>query len=253
MSRRKTRRRSKQFPELDTTEETQPLRTIEQEPPNCLNFRINHKFTPTLNQKQFNKYAFDPATQIIFCEGPAGTAKTYYAAYAALEMLKEGRIGDIIYVRSIVESARKAMGSLPGEVNDKFKPWMKPLLEKCDELIGTRTTNELIKQNLIRCEPVNYLRGSTFKDCAVIVDETQNLEMSEIITIITRIGVGCKMFFLGDSIQSDIQKNCFERVKKNFSDQSCVDKGIQSITFTEEDITRSEILKFIISRIKLLK
>ena len=191
--------------------------------------------------------------QIVFCEGPAGTSKTYYAAYTSLRMLKEGKIDEIIYVRSIVESARKAMGSLPGEVNDKFRPWMKPLLEKCDELIGISVTNDLIKQNLIRCEPVNYLRGGTFKNCAVIVDETQNLELAEIITVITRIGVNCKMFFLGDAIQSDILKNCFERVKKNFSDQECIDRGIQSITFTEDDITRSEILKFIVGRIKLLK
>jgi len=255
MSNKKFRKRSRHYPELDLEENptSSKIKAPKIESDLGLAFKINQRFTPTPRQQKFLEYALDPTTQMIFCEGPAGTTKTYYAAYVGLRLLKEKKVNEILYVRSIVESARKAMGSLPGEVGDKFRPWMKPLLEKCDELIGTHTVDDLIKRNLVRCEPVNYLRGSTFKDCVVIVDETQNLELSEIITIMTRIGTNCKMFFLGDSFQSDIFKTCFERVKNNFSDPECEAKGIRTVAYTEEDIVRSEILKFIVSRLNRLK
>ena len=219
----------------------------------ALSFHVKTPFKLTDNQNEFINMSSSPDTNIIICDGPAGTSKTFCAVNVALRMLQKKEVGHIIYVRSIVESAARKLGSLPGEVDDKFKPWILPFLEKCDELIDQYVTDSLIKDEYISCIPVNFLRGTTFKDCVVIVDESQNLEMSEIITILTRFGVNCKMFIIGDTLQSDINKSCFKSIFNTFSDEKSKENGIQTFKFTEDDILRSKILKFIINKVSNLK
>lgn len=219
----------------------------------ALSFNIKTPFKLTDNQNEFINISSAKDTNIIICDGPAGTSKTFCAVNVALKMLQKKEIEHIIYVRSIVESAARKLGSLPGEVDDKFKPWIMPFLEKCDELIEPYVTDSLIKDEYISCVPVNFLRGTTFKDCVVIVDESQNLEMSEIITILTRFGVNCKMFIIGDTLQSDINKSCFKSIFNTFNDEKSKDNGIQTFKFTEDDILRSKILKFIINKVSNLK
>ncbi|NCZ64375.1 MAG: hypothetical protein EBY62_11435, partial [Cellvibrionales bacterium] len=102
-------------------------------------FKIETKYDLTPVHKSFTEMCFSNNTKIAFVDGPAGTAKTYCAAYVALNMLKAHRVDEIIYIRSIIESASKSMGSLPGEVDDKFLPWTLPLQEKLSELISSAT------------------------------------------------------------------------------------------------------------------
>ncbi len=218
-----------------------------------LNFKIQERYPLTDRQKQFIELSQADTTKIMICDGPAGTSKTYSAVYVALNLLKQKKIDQILYVRSIVESASKKLGSLPGEVDEKFKPWSLPLLEKCDEFIGMSMTNSLIADEYIHCIPVNYLRGSTFRNSVVIVDEAQNLEMAEIITVITRYGHNCKMFVIGDSLQSDIHKTCFKRMCDVFRGDDSKHQGIHSFTFTNDDIVRDELLKFIVKKMPDLK
>jgi phosphate starvation-inducible protein PhoH and related proteins len=216
-------------------------------------FKIDQKFHFNENHKKFVEKAFDEGTNILFADGPAGTAKTYCATYVALSMLKSRKVEEIWYIRSIVESATRKLGSLPGEVDDKFKPWSIPLLEKCDELIGTHMSNLLMEQNYIKCVPVNFLRGSTFANSVVIVDEAQNLELGELITVLTRFGRNCKLFIIGDSRQADIPKSGFEKILKAFDDDDGHEHGVHMFKFTEEDITRSKLLKFLVKKISTIK
>lgn len=218
-----------------------------------LNFKIEQKFHFNEHHKAFVDKAFDESTHILFCDGPAGSSKTYCATYVALTMLRDKKIDEILYIRSIVESATRKLGSLPGEVDDKFKPWSIPLIEKCDELVGKQITNMLFENEYLKCTPVNYLRGSTFSNCAVIVDEAQNLEHSELVTILTRFGRNCKMFVIGDSLQSDIQKSGFKTIMTGFDSNESHDHGISAFHFTEDDITRSKLLKFIVKIIATIK
>ena len=88
-----------------------------------LNFKIDQKFHLNDHHKAFVEKAMDDSSQIIFCDGPAGSSKTYLAVYVALTMLRDKKIDEIVYIRSIVESATRKLGSLPGEVDEKFKPW----------------------------------------------------------------------------------------------------------------------------------
>jgi len=218
-----------------------------------LNFKIDQKFHFNDHHKSFVDTAFDDSSHILFCDGPAGSSKTYCATYVALSMLKEKKIDEIIYIRSIVESATRKLGSLPGEVDDKFKPWSIPLVEKCDELVGKQVTNVLFEGEYLKCIPVNFLRGSTFQNSVVIVDEAQNLEHSELVTILTRYGKNCKLFVIGDSLQSDIQKSGFKNIMNGFDSEESKNNGIHVCHFTEDDITRSKLLKFIVKVIASLK
>ena len=219
-----------------------------------LNFKIDQKFHFNERHKALVDKAMDDATQIVFCDGPAGSSKTYCAVYVALTMLKEKKADEIIYIRSIVESASKKLGSLPGEVDEKFKPWSIPLMEKCDELVGKQITNMLFEGDYMKCIPVNFLRGSTFANSVVIVDEAQNLEHSELVTILTRFGKNCKLFVIGDTRQSDIhEKSGFERIMNAFDTDESHNHGICAFHLTEEDITRSKLLKFIVKIISTIK
>lgn len=218
-----------------------------------LNFKIDQKFHLNDRHKAFVEQALNDSSQIMFCDGPAGSSKTYLAVYVALSMLRDKKIDEIVYIRSIVESATRKLGSLPGEVDEKFKPWSIPLIEKCDELVGKQVTEMLFNSDYLKSIPVNFLRGSTFMNNVVIVDEAQNLEHSELVTILTRFGKNCKLFVIGDSLQSDIQKSGFEKIMKAFDTDDSHTEGIHAFHFTEEDITRSKLLKFIVKVISTIK
>jgi phosphate starvation-inducible PhoH-like protein len=218
-----------------------------------LNFKIDQKFHLNDHHKAFVEKAMDGSSQILFCDGPAGSSKTYLAVYVALSMLRDKKIDEIVYIRSIVESATRKLGSLPGEVDEKFKPWSIPLIEKCDELVGKHITEMLFNSDYLKSIPVNFLRGATFTKNVVIVDEAQNLEHSELVTILTRFGKNCKLFIIGDSLQSDIQKSGFEKIMKAFDTEQSHENGINAFHFTEEDITRSKLLKYIVKVISTIK
>ena len=111
----------------------------------------------------------------------------------------------------------------------------------------------LFENEYLKCTPVNFLRGATFTNSVVIVDEAQNLEHSELITILTRFGKNCKLFVIGDSLQSDIQKSGFKNIMGGFDSEESKDHGIHVFHFSEDDITRSKLLKFIVKVIATIK
>jgi len=219
-----------------------------------LDFDINQQYTLTENQILFLKTALSQCTNMCFIDGPAGTSKTYIAVLAALKLLKSKKIDSIIYIRSIVESASRSMGALPGELEEKFAPWSMPMIDKLEEILEANTYNNLMNKGYIRCIPVNFTRGLTFKSACVIVDEAQNLTLCELTTLLTRFGVNSRYFVVGDTRQSDIgTKSGFKKVFKAFDDQECVESGIVTHVFDENDIVRSEILKFIVNRLGAIK
>jgi len=211
-----------------------------------------YKFTDT--QNAFLRVAMDESTKLIFIDGPAGAAKTFLAVYVALKYLSEKRYDHLLYIRSIVESAHKQFGILPGAETDKFKPWTIPLLDKMDELVNKEIAAKLFIDEKVKCMPVNYLRGSTFTNNVVIVDEAQNNYFDELQTVLTRIGENSKVFVIGDTMQADIGSHSgFKKVLDAFDTPENVEKGIHVFRFTEEDIKRSEILKHIITILKTIK
>tara|TARA_Y100000310_G_C20369742_1_gene662957 strand:- start:36 stop:731 length:696 start_codon:yes stop_codon:yes gene_type:complete len=216
--------------------------------------QIHQRYKLSDNHVDFVKCILNEDVRLIFADGPAGTSKTYCSVYAALRLLERKHYNNIVYVRSLAESGSKTFGILPGEAEDKFKPWAIPLIEKLDELIPVHMSKKMFADETIKCTPVNYLRGSTFRESVVIIDEAQNLNLNELITTLTRIGENCKIVVLGDTMQSDISdKLSYYNIFNCFGDEESCGKGVWSYKFTEEDITRSEILKFIIVKLSALK
>jgi len=190
----------------------------------------------------------EATTKMAFVDGRAGTMKTYIAVYAALEMIYDGSFDKLIYIRSVAESAQKSLGSLPGEVDDKFLPYAMPLLEKVQEITNNSTSNMLRQRGIIEAIPVNFVRGLTFNKSVVIVDEAQNLTKSELTTILTRFGRHSKYIIAGDCQQADIgNKSGFKTIFDKFNKEESVEKGIYSFKFHNSEIMRSKILKFICS------
>lgn len=218
------------------------------------NFKIVQKYKLTDTHNSLVELGYRDKTKMLFIDGPAGTAKTYCASLLALNLLKSHRMGEIVYIRSIVESASKSMGALPGEVDDKFLPWTLPLMEKMNELLSSSEVKHLFDKDIIRAVPVNYVRGLTFTDAVVIVDEAQNLTFSEITTILTRFGENTKMLVIGDTKQSDINgRSGFRPIYNCFNDEESEDQGIYCFKLSEQDIMRSEILRFIVKKIEANK
>ena len=219
-----------------------------------LDFKIKQEYDLTPRQQEFLNATLQQTNKMCIVDGPAGTAKTYLAVLAALKLLNARSVDNIIYIRSIVESASRSMGALPGELEDKFAPWSMPLIDKLEEVLVGNTGNNLLSKGYIKCIPVNFTRGLTFKNACVIIDEAQNMTNSELTTILTRFGVDSKYIVVGDTFQADIgEKSGFKGIYKAFDDPVCADEGINTFKFDVDDIVRSEILKFIVERLGTVK
>jgi phosphate starvation-inducible PhoH-like protein len=219
-----------------------------------LNHKIRfkeRKFNFTENQIDFLKTAFDPKTKLLFLSGPAGTAKTYMAAYSALQMMMDSDLQKgILYIRSIAESAQRSMGALPGDLKEKFAVFASPFYDKLDEILNVQDIKFLREKGMFDCIPVNYVRGANWSDTVVIVDEAQNFSYSELLTVLTRIGEDSKIIICGDAMQSDINNSGFSNIFNIFNDQESQDNGVVCKEFTADDIKRSEIVKFIVSKLE---
>lgn len=216
-----------------------------------LNFNVNQKFKLNDTHESFTSMAMNNKTKMSIIDGRAGSGKTYLSVYAALQALQKQQVEEIVYIRSVVESASKGMGFLPGEADEKFLPWMYPLFDKLQELLDPTAAKKLVEAGVIRGMPVNFVRGATFRNACVIIDEAQNLTKAELVTILTRIGDNCKYFVIGDTMQSDIgNKSGFPGIFNAFNDYISERKGIFTYEFTAMDVVRSEILKYIVGKLE---
>lgn len=205
----------------------------------------------TEKQKAFIELLNNKDTKIVFVNGPAGTSKTFLSVYCGLHQLSQKKISDIIYIRTIIESAGKSLGSLPGEIDEKFGPFMMPLLDKLEELLPKADINALVKDERVKAIPINYLRGASFNAKFLLADEAQNFTFQELTTLITRYGKFSKLVIIGDTRQSDIgDKSGFGRFCKLFDDDASRKNGIHYFEFDKSDIVRSELLKFIVEKIE---
>jgi len=221
-----------------------------------IDFELKIRDLPwTEKQKAVIELVNDKHTKVVFLNGPAGTSKSLLAAYCALKALANKKVSEIIYVRSIIESATRSLGSLPGEAEDKFRPFAAPMVDKMEELCKESDIKRLFLEERVKPIPVNFLRGASYNVSFIIADEMQNAVFSEIQTIMTRVGQFSKVIICGDPAQSDILhgKSGFLDVFNNFNTEEAKQHGIYCIEFTEDDILRSEICKFIVKKFTEIK
>lgn len=214
------------------------------------NIQINQREL-TKNQLNLLDILQNKNTKLVFVSGPAGTSKTFTSILAGLKLLNDKKVSEIIYVRSVVESSDNKLGFLPGEVDEKLSPYIQPLLDKLEELIPKCEVEKLKKEERIHGFPINFLRGLNWNAKCIIADEAQNMNKKELITLITRLGEFSKMYICGDPDQSDINgKSGFLQIMELFDDDESRENGVYIFKFTEEDIVRSALVKFIIKKLK---
>ncbi len=217
---------------------------------------------PVWTEKQQNliNTILDKDSKLIFVSGPAGTAKTLIATYCGLMLLQDKKVTEILYVRSAVESSDNPLGFLPGKLEDKYNPFVEPFFEKLYELLPTGGGHQQIlhlkKEERLVAKPVGFLRGTDTKLKYVLSDESQNLTLKELTTLLTRFGKHSKMVVCGDFQQSDIsptKASAFKQVCDAFNDEEAGKMGIKYFEFDVGDIMRSEECKFIVERLCKLK
>ncbi len=250
---RSTRRSIKK----ETAEEINDSLVDNMFPINPIKRQIKLKQFPwTQKQKDFFKLALHPETKIVLVNGPAGTSKTLLATYCALQLLNMKTISDIMYLRSAVESSDRSLGYLPGSAEEKLRFFNLPFLDKLEELLESTRVEKLEQEGRISMFPVNFARGMNWQGKCIILDEAQNSTIKEITTVLTRLGEGSKCFILADPMQTDIKQgdkqHGFEKMFNLFTDQESIAQGINTFTFNEEDVMRSELVKYLTKKLKLI-
>lgn len=212
---------------------------------------IREKFVFTERQQMFLNLALDKDTKLIFVSGPAGSAKSFLSIYAALKLMNDKKVSDLIYARSAVECSDRSIGLLPGTLDEKMGAYLQPLVDKLDELLPKNEIDMLKKDNRVAGMPISFLRGLNWNAKVVIGDEFQNCTYKEILTFITRLGEFSKAFVLGDPSQNDINgKSGFDKMIDLFDDEESRQNGIHIFRFTNDDIVRSKLIRFIMSKIE---
>lgn len=181
---------------------------------------------------------------ITIARGPAGTGKTYLAVAVAVRALKEKKVSRVIISKPVVE-AGESLGFLPGDLKEKVDPHFKPLYDALQEFVGVGKFEQLLRQGVIEITPLAYMRGRTFNEAFVVIDEAQNISLAQMRMVLTRLGYGSRMVVTGDHTQIDLPR---------FQDSSLLKlndilKGVESIEFidlTDKDVIRHEIVGRII-------
>lgn len=218
-----------------------------------LQFRNRLKWTE--KQQKFIELASHKDTRIILIKGPAGTSKTLLAVYAGLLLIDQKRVSEMLYIRSAVESSDSKAGFLPGTLEEKMMYYNAPFYDKLDELIPSPDVDSLRKKGAISCFSTNYARGMSWNAKVMVLDEAQNSTRKEIVTIMTRLGKFSKLFMCADPLQADLNNGKgggFEELYNLFNNQESRDRGIFVFEFSEEDIMRDELLKFVVHKIRQL-
>jgi len=181
---------------------------------------------------------------IVFGIGPAGTGKTYLAVVMAVNALKNGRVKRIVLTRPAVE-AGESLGFLPGDLKEKVDPYLRPLYDALDDVLGAEYTQRLIERGTIEIAPLAYMRGRTLEDAFVILDEAQNTTPAQMKMFLTRLGFGSKMVITGDISQVDLPKG----VESGLSVAKRILSPISGIAFVfleQSDVVRHPLVAKII-------
>ena len=182
---------------------------------------------------------------IVFGVGPAGTGKTYLAMALAISAFKAGEVGRIILTRPAIEAGEK-LGFLPGDLQSKVDPYLRPLYDALYEIMGADTFMKNMEKGLIEVAPLAYMRGRTLDNAFIILDEAQNTTPAQMKMFLTRIGFGSKAVITGDLTQKDIPKDQTSGLDEALKVLNTID-DIGICTLTNKDVVRHPLVQKIVT------
>ena len=183
---------------------------------------------------------------LVFGIGPAGTGKTFLAVVYAAKQLRKGSVKRIVLTRPAVE-AGESLGFLPGDLKEKVDPYLRPLYDGLNTVLGREQTARFIERGTIEIAPLAYMRGRTLDDAFVILDEAQNTTHAQMKMFLTRLGFGSKMVVTGDQTQIDLPKGVKSGLKEAIKNLRGV-KGINIMELDQSDVVRHPLVSKIIER-----
>jgi phosphate starvation-inducible PhoH-like protein len=196
----------------------------------------------TKGQLRYVEAMFD--NDLTFCIGPAGTGKTYLAVAVAVSMLRKKQIRRIVLARPAVEAGEK-LGFLPGDIQAKVNPYMRPLFDALEDMMEFGQMRKLMELDIIELIPLAFMRGRTLNESVIICDEAQNTSSLQMLMVLTRLGRGSKMIITGDITQIDLpagQKSgmieAIDRLRRI--------RGIGVVELTRGDIVRHHLVQNIV-------
>ena len=196
----------------------------------------------TLGQREYLQAIKQNA--ITFGVGPAGTGKTYLAVAMAVKAFKSKEVSRIILTRPAVEAGEK-LGFLPGDLQNKVDPYLRPLYDGLFDMLGAESFQKLLEKQTIEVAPLAYMRGRTLDDAFIILDEAQNTSREQMKMFLTRMGTGSKVVVTGDVTQIDLP----DRTRSGLVDALSVLKNVEGIArvyFTEKDVVRHRLVQEIV-------
>ncbi|MBT1035057.1 PhoH family protein [Canibacter sp. lx-45] len=182
--------------------------------------------------------------EIVFCEGPAGTGKTYLAVAFAVRALQRREVAKIVLTRPAVEAGEK-LGYLPGSLEDKIDPYLRPLFDALAAMLDPETVAKLVESGAVEVAPLAYMRGRTLNESFIILDEAQNTTGEQMKMFLTRLGYASRMVITGDSSQVDLSHNISGLADAMHKLSNIPEIGITHLD--AEDIVRNSLVSQIVA------
>lgn len=206
---------------------------------------VNGKVVKPMTLGQKNYVDAIKKNMIVFGLGPAGTGKTYLAMAMAITAFKNEEVGRIILTRPAIEAGEK-LGFLPGDLQSKIDPYLRPLYDALYQIMGADAFVKNMEKGLIEVAPLAYMRGRTLDNAFIILDEAQNTTQAQMKMFLTRIGYGSKVIVTGDATQKDLPKDVVSGLDVAIKVVSGIE-GIEVCTLTGKDVVRHPLVQKIVN------
>lgn len=183
-------------------------------------------------------------SNLVFGVGPAGTGKTFLATAMAVHLLSTKQVKRLILTRPVVEAGEN-LGFLPGTLEEKIDPYLRPLFDALNDLLGPEKTKEYLESGVIEIAPLAYMRGRTLNQCVMLLDEAQNTTTMQMRMFLTRMGEGSTMIVTGDPSQCDLKTNQTSGLREAISVLDGL-KNIEIVKFSDVDVVRHPLVQRIV-------
>lgn len=227
-----------------------PIHSQKMEGSTGVNNAAVKRFRPQ-NEKQryYANLLKDEKPFIVIAYGSAGTGKTFCAASVGIDLMEQGLYNKMVLTRPAVCVEDEEHGFLPGGIDSKMKPWVLPIYDVLHARLDPMRVDRMIKTNVIEIAPLAYMRGRTFENAWIILDEAQNCTVGQMKMVLTRIGKGSKLIITGDPSQHDRMKNengLVDFINRIHAFGKGSDSHIGLVEFQAEDVERHEVIPYII-------